>query len=35
MSTCVPDSCGGQKMEPDPMEMELWMVVNHHVGVRS
>lgn len=34
MSTCVPDACGGQKMESDPVEMELWMViVSHHVSI--
>jgi hypothetical protein len=29
---CVPGALGSQKGEMDPLELELWMVVNHHVG---
>lgn len=29
---CVPGAIGGQKGSMDPLELELWMVVNHHVG---
>jgi hypothetical protein len=29
---CVPDACGGQKRMPNPLELELQVVVSHHVG---
>lgn len=29
---CVPSAQGGQKLS-DPLELELWMVVNHSGGV--
>jgi hypothetical protein len=37
MCVCVPHVCpvsrGGQKRALDPQELELQMVVSHHVGV--
>jgi hypothetical protein len=34
---CLPNACRGQKRESDPLELELEMVVSHHVsaGPRS
>lgn len=29
---CMPDSKGGQKRMPDPVELESQMVVSHRVG---
>lgn len=29
---CMPGACGGQKRVSGPRELELDMVVNHHVG---
>lgn len=29
---CVPDGHGGQKRMPNPLELELKVVVTHHVG---
>lgn len=30
--TCVPGTQGGQKMAPDPLELESQVVLGHHVG---
>lgn len=30
---CVPGTCGSPKRVPDPRELELRIVVNHHVGM--
>ena len=30
---CVPGAFGGQKKASDPLELELWMFINHHIGV--
>lgn len=32
---CRPDTHGGQKRVPEPLELELWMVVDCHVGVEK
>lgn len=32
---CMPDTHRGQKRVSNPLELELWMVVNHHVGAGS
>jgi hypothetical protein len=31
-ATCVLSAYQGQKRAPDPLELELKMVVNHHMG---
>ena len=31
----VPGPPGGQKKVSDPLELEFWMIVNHHVGARN
>lgn len=31
-TACVPSVLGGQKWVPDSLELELWMVISHHVG---
>lgn len=31
MSVCVTDR--GQTTESDPLELDLWMILSHHVGV--
>lgn len=28
---CMPGAWGGQKRVSSPLDLELWMVVNHHV----
>ena len=28
---CLPGDCGGQESTSDPLELELQMVVSHHV----
>ena len=30
---CVPGACGGLKRTLDPLELELWTAVSHHVGL--
>lgn len=27
----IPGGSGGQKKAPDPLKLELWMIVSHHV----
>jgi hypothetical protein len=34
-TTCMSGACGGQKQKPGPLEMELQMIVSHHVGARN
>jgi hypothetical protein len=34
-SVYMPDDHGEQKKALDPLELELWVVVRHHVGAGS
>jgi hypothetical protein len=29
---CLLGACEGQKRPPDPLEVEIWMVVSHHIS---
>lgn len=32
---CMPGALGGQKTVSEPLELELQVVVSHHVGARN
>lgn len=34
-TTCVSGAPRDQRTVWDPLELELWIVVNHHVGARN